>query len=324
MLDSINSSAKSSANFDIKKRLVLAGSSSFATAVFEPLFVHFNILALITQRDKPFGRSAKLKPPHTKEHLSQKLESVSAKIFQPERIDEALISDIRALKPEIILVVAYGKILPRAFLDIALCINIHGSILPQLRGASPLQQMILAQPKYFGITAIKMSEALDSGDMLGFAYIENNGQDINALSVALASCASRLVCDIIVHLDMIAPLKQIESNATYCGKITKANGLVSLESAKSVYYAYLAYCAWPHIFIKSEKGYSLKLFGIELVESSKAHTMGQILAIESSAIILGCKEGSIRVAQVQQEGKGKLDASIYLQGKRLKVGDILQ
>ena len=305
-------------------RVILAGTPSFASAIFAPLLEDssFEILALICQPDKPFGRKGELKAPHTKEMIIQKnLQHIQ--ILQPSSINSAFIESIRDLKPDMILVVAYGKILPQAFLDIAPCVNIHASLLPQWRGASPIQQMLLTQPKFFGITAMKMNLQLDSGEILGFSYLANTGQNFTLLCEQLSHLGAKLAIHTLKHFDEIKPLKQYDLDSSYCGKIVKSFGKVELENAKSVYYAYLAYCEWPHIFIQSESGYTLKLFDLHLIESTQTHKRGEILSIDSQSIVVGCLMGSLRIGFLQQEGKAKIQAPLYINGKRLKIGDIL-
>lgn len=305
-------------------RVILAGTPSFASAIFAPLLEDssFEILALICQPDKPFGRKGELKAPHTKEMIIQKnLKHIQ--ILQPSSINSAFIEPIRDLKPDMILVVAYGKILPQAFLDIAPCVNIHASLLPQWRGASPIQQMLLNQPKFFGITAMKMTARLDSGEILGFSYLANTGQNFTLLCEQLSHLGAKLAIHTLKHFNEIKPLKQYDLDSSYCGKIVKSFGKVELKDAKSVYYAYLAYCEWPHIFIQSESGYTLKLFDLHLIESTQTHKQGEILSIDSQSIVVGCLMGSLRIGFLQQEGKAKIQAPLYINGKRLKIGDIL-
>lgn len=306
-------------------RLILAGTPYFATEVFAPIIEskQFDILGLICQPDKPFGRKAELKAPHTKQYL-QDHNLNHLQIFQPEKIDEVFIESIAQLKPDIILVVAYGKILPKAFLQIAPCINIHASILPSLRGASPLQQMILNQPNYFGVSAMHISEGLDSGDILGFSYVPNTKQNLLTLSSELACAGAKLALRILNNLDYIAPLPQLHAYATYCTKIKKSDGKMSFEcNAQDIYHASLAYIPWPGIFTQSPKGYTLKLFDLTLIESTQSHQVGEILDINAQSIIIGCQKGSLEIGFIQQEGKSKLEASIYARGKRLGKGDTL-
>lgn len=305
-------------------KLILAGTPSFASAIFTPLLEdsNFEILGLICQPDKPFGRKGELKAPHTKEMILQK-NLAHIQILQPNTIDSAFIESVRDLKPDMILVVAYGKILPQAFLDIAPCVNIHASLLPQWRGASPIQQMLLNQPNFFGITAMRMNLRLDSGEILGFSYLANTGQDFTLLCEQLAFLGAKLAIHTLKHFDEIKPLQQYDLDSSYCGKIHKSFGKVELKNAKSVYYAYLAYCEWPHIFIQSENGYTLKLFDVSLIESTQPHKLGEILSIDSTSIVLGCLIGSLRIGFLQQEGKAKIPSPLYINGKRLKIGDIL-
>lgn len=300
-------------------KIVCAGTPMFATDIFEYLHKIHQILCIVSQPDKPFGRKAELKPPHTKEIFAAK----GIPIFQPTHIDNDFVARIKALNPDFIVVVAYGKILPKAFLDIAPCINIHASILPKYRGASPLQQMILKQERYFGVTAMLMNEKLDSGDILGISYLSNTQQNIIALSKELALCGGKLAAYVLSHFASIQPLRQIDADANYCKKIHKMQGCMRFESAVDIYRAYLAYCVWPHIFIQSTRGYILKLFDITLIESTKTHRAGEILDIESQSLTIGCAQGSVRVAQVQQEGKGRISAAVYARGKHLHVGDVL-
>lgn len=306
-------------------RLILAGTPQFATEVFAPIIEskQYEIIGLICQPDKPFGRKAQLKAPHTKQYIQdQNLDQIQ--IFQPETIDELFIESIAQLKPDVILVVAYGKILPKSFLQLAPCINIHASILPALRGASPLQHMILSQPRSFGVSAIHIDERLDSGDMLGFSYIPNTQQDLPTLSSQLARAGGKLALRILANLNRIAPLPQIHSDATYCTKIKKSDGEVHFsQNAQDIYHASLAYVPWPGIFTQSPKGYMLKLFELTLIESSQSHQAGEILDIGERGVVVGCQRGSLKIGYIQQEGKSKLEATTYIRGKRLKQGDKL-
>lgn len=305
-------------------KIILAGTPSFASAIFAALLENsaFEILALICQPDKPFGRKGELKFPHTKEMIVQKnLKHIQ--ILQPNTIDSTFIESMRDLKPDMILVVAYGKILPQAFLDIAPCINIHASLLPQWRGASPIQQMLLNQPDFFGVTAMKMNLKLDGGEILGFSYLANTGQNFTLLCKELSSLGAKLAINTLKHFNEIKPLRQYDLDSSYCGKIQKSFGKVELKDAKSVYCAYLAYCEWPHIFIQSVNGYTLKLFDLHLVESTQTHKQGEILHIDSQSIVVGCLMGSLRIDFLQQEGKAKIPAALYTNGKRLKIGDTL-
>lgn len=302
-------------------KILFAGTPAFATTIFERIYHEniFTIVGLLCQPDKPFGRKGELKPPHTKEYFK----TLDVKILQPEKIDENVVKTIESLAPDVILVVAYGKILPTRFLNIARCINIHASLLPQWRGASPLQQMLINQPAYFGITAMNISPKLDSGEILGYSYVPNTHQNFPTLSLELAQSGGKLALKVLKNLSSLQAIKQINADSTYCQKIKKNDGCVTFDNAREIYHKYLAYCVWPHIFIYSSLGYTLKLSRISLCDVSSSNTQGEILAIESDSIIIGCSKGSLRIQNLQQEGKKTLGAVEYLCGKRLKVGEIL-
>ena len=302
-------------------RILFAGTPSFATEVFCQIYENqeFEIVGLLCQPDKPFGRRKELKAPHTKEYF----QNTGIKILQPKNIDKNLIDFIASLQPDVILVVAYGKILPLDFLNLARCINIHASLLPHLRGASPLQQMIIQQTPYFGVSVMDLSTRLDSGEILGYSYVPNTQQNLPTLSLELAQAGGKLALKVLRNLQCLKPLKQIDADATYCKKIHKNEGYVNFDNALKIYYKYLAYCAWPQIFIRSSLGYTLKLSEISLDEPYSSHIQGKILAIGSQSIVVGCTKGSLRIKTLQQEGKSALESPVYLRGKRLQVGDIL-
>ena len=150
--------------------IVFMGTPKYAAKILRALAeAKFKIAAVFTQPDKPVGRKQILTPSEVKIYAQQHLLAVP--IFQPASLkDEAVAAQIKELKPDFIVVAAYGKILPQAVLDIALCINLHASILPKYRGASPIQSALLAGEKQTGVTAMLMDAGLDTGDMLDFAY----------------------------------------------------------------------------------------------------------------------------------------------------------
>lgn len=154
-------------------KIVFMGTPDYATEIFKELFTckDIEVPLLITQPDKPVGRKQLLTPPHTKAYVVDN--SLEIEIYQPTtlRSDEAY-EYINSFSPDYIVVAAYGQILPKKILDIAPCINLHASLLPQYRGASPIQSSLLNEDKFAGVTSILMEEGLDTGDILGFSYFE--------------------------------------------------------------------------------------------------------------------------------------------------------
>lgn len=298
-------------------RIIFFGTPLFAKNILEEVHKHFEIAALITQEDKPFGRKKELKAPECKEFILKN--NLKIPIFQPKKSSE-IIEQIKSLKPDIILVAAYGKILAKEITNNFYCINIHGSILPKYRGASPLHSMILANDKYFGISIIKMNEMLDSGEILSLSYIKNNGFNIDETIQILSYIGANLVIKTLKNLNKIAPLKQLEADCSYCKKINKADGLIDFSNAKEIYQKYLAYKIWPQIYTKD----GTKLFNISLNEANSLNKIGEILEISKDYVTIACGIGSIRVESIQAVGKTKVRASEYINGKRLLKGDIFK
>lgn len=298
-------------------RIVFFGTPDFAKHILEILLPHFEIIALVTQEDKPFGRKQELKSPQTKAFVLEN--NLQIPIFQPKKVSD-IIETLHEMKPDILLVVAYGKILPKNIVDEFYCINIHGSILPKYRGASPINEMILKNDKFFGVTLIKMNEKLDSGEMLAFSIIENKYFDIAESLTLLSTMGGNLAIKVLNNLHSIQPLKQIEADSSICKKLTKNDGIITFNNAKDIFIKSLAYKIYPQIMLKS----GIKLFDVAINELDSKNIGGEILAIRKDSVIIGCENGSILVKSLQKIGKNKISANDFINGMRLKKGDILQ
>ncbi|MDO7252743.1 methionyl-tRNA formyltransferase [Helicobacter cappadocius] len=302
-------------------KILFMGTPCFAKIVLEKILEDstHQIIGLFSQPDRPFGRKQELKFPDTKEFLIQRKEKIP--IFQPEVLDEKCVDIISSLSPDVILVVAYGKILPKKILSLSKCINIHASILPKYRGASPIQEMILNDDSEYGVSVINMEESLDSGDILGVHSFEvKEYMDIDSLSRVLAQMGADLVLRILQNLSHIQPIRQIHSESSYCKKILKEDGLIDFGDAKKIFLKSLAYASWPNIFLKN----GLKFFGINLVDEDGSFSPGEILEIRKNTIVVGCKKGIIEITTLQAPGKQKISASAYVRGKRFEIGHILK
>lgn len=298
-------------------RIVFFGTPDFAKNILEILLPHFEIIALVTQEDKPFGRKQELKSPQTKAFVLEN--NLQIPIFQPKKVSD-IIETLHEMKPDILLVVAYGKILPKNIVDEFYCINIHGSILPKYRGASPINEMILKNDKFFGVTLIKMNEKLDSGEMLAFSIIENKYFDIAESLTLLSTMGGNLAIKVLNNLHSIQPLKQIEADSSICKKLTKNDGIITFNNAKDIFIKSLAYKIYPQITLKS----GIKLFDVAINELDSKNIGGEILAVRKDSVIIGCENGSILVKSLQKIGKNKISANDFINGMRLKKGDILQ
>ncbi len=303
------------------RRIVFMGTPDYATMIFEKLLEKdYNITALFTQPDKPVGRKHVVTPPHIKQFALDN--GLSLPIYQPNSLKEiATIQTIKDLNPDIIIVAAFGQILPKDILDIAPCINLHASLLPKYRGASPIQQALLNGDEYTGITSMLMDVGLDSGDILGLKYFKIPKDMVVAeLFDKLSSLAADLTIETLENFDNIIPKKQNLSLVSHCGKVNKKDGLVKFGNAESFYNSYRAYKSWPDIYLES----GLKIKECELVESDSLNeTAGKIASIEKDFIIVECLKGSIKIKTVQPQSKKAMNVSDYIRGARLEAGDIL-
>lgn len=300
-------------------KIIFMGTPEYAARILEKILAtkEMEVVAVYTQPDKPVGRKKVLTPPVVKTIALQN----NISVYQPNRLrDESAIKELREIECDYIVVAAYGQILPRVILEHAPCINLHASILPYYRGASPVQQTLLNGDSKTGITAMLMDEGLDTGDIIKIKEIDV-GEDEMAESLfdRLTDAACELTIDVLENFNKYTPIKQDDAQSSHCIKITKHDGEVTFEDAQTLFNKYRAFTPWPGIYLAS----GLKLKKIELVEKESAHESGKILQIEKESIVLGCKKGSIRVYRVQPESKNEMDVLSYINGKRIGVADTL-
>lgn len=305
----------------MSKRIVFMGTPDYATRIFEELLnSSYTLVGLFTQPDKPIGRKQIITAPHIKQFCIDK--GLDLPIFQPQKLrgNKEAKKQIEDLKPDFIIVAAYGQILPREILDIAPCINLHASLLPKYRGASPIQESLLNDDEFTGVTSMLMEEGLDSGDILGLQYLKiTPTMEVSEAFSKLSDIAAKLTITTLDNYEIIEAKKQDESEVSYCKKIKKEHGEVNFQSAKELHLKYKAYSYWPGVFLNS----GLKLKDIELIETSSSNKQGEILEILNDSIVIGCKKGSLKIKTLQAPSKKALCTSDYVRGKRLNLGDIL-
>ena len=294
-------------------KIIFMGTPEYAQVILQRLIDtdEIEVVAVFTQPDKPVGRKKVLTPPIVK---TLALEQGIA-VYQPSRLrDEEVVQEVLAISCDFIVVAAYGQILPKAILEHAPCINLHASILPKYRGASPIQQVLLNAETKTGVTAMLMDEGLDTGDILKISYLYVSDDTMaESLFDKLTQIASELTIDVLLNYASLKPIKQNEEEVTHCAKITKADGEVNFDDAKTLYNKYRAFTPWPGIYLKS----GLKLKKIALLETEKNHNPGKILQIDKESIVVGCEKGSIRIFSVQAPSKKEVDILSYINGKRL-------
>ncbi len=300
-------------------KIIFMGTPDYAEKILESLIVteEMDIVAVYTQPDKPVGRKKIMTPPIVKTLALQH----EIQVYQPNRLrDEEVVSELLEMECDYIVVAAYGQILPLAILNHAPCINLHASILPQYRGASPIQQTLLNDDKTTGVTAMLMEEGLDTGDILKIASFDvPKDMMVETLFAALTDVAVDLTRDVLQNFHSYTPQKQIESEASYCKKISKKDGLVSFDNAHTIYNKYRAFTPWPGIYLEN----GMKLKKIELVDKCALGESGKIIEIHKDNVVISCDKGAFRIFSVQPQSKKEMSVIAYINGKRLGLDDRL-
>jgi len=299
--------------------VIFMGTPDYASEILSALVADsdINVVAVYTQPDKPVGRKKVMTPPITKVVALEN----SLAVYQPNRLrDEETVAELLSIDCDYIVVAAYGQILPKAVLDHAPCINLHASILPAYRGASPIQQAILNGDKETGVTAMLMDVGLDTGDIIKIEKISiADDEMVSTLFDRLTVCATALTLDVLKNFKSYQPVPQDESLATHCTKITKQEGLVSFDDAQTLYNRYRAFTPWPGVYLES----GLKIKEMTLVSSAGSHNAGAILEMTKEQVVVGCEKGSVAITLVQPASKKEMSVIAYLNGKRLSLADTL-
>ena len=303
----------------MSKRIVFMGTPDYAAAILDELInaEDIEIVAVFTQPDKKVGRKQQIKMSEVKEIALK----ASLKVYQPNRLRDAEnVKILEELNPDMMIVAAYGQILPKSILDIAPCINLHASLLPEYRGASPIQQMLLNSDKNGGVTAMLMDEGLDTGDILAMSILKiENSMMLSSLYEKLTQMASSLTLSVVRNFEALNSVAQLSCDASHCTKITKEQGLTRLENAQDVYNQYRAYTPWPGIFLEN----GMKLLDLSLNSEIGTHRSGEIIEILDESVIIGCKVGSIAIKTLQPPSKKAMSIHSYLNGKHISVGNTL-
>ncbi len=293
------------------------GTPHYAKEILETLInaEDMDVSLVLTQPDRPVGRKKVMTPPPVKVLA----EEHGIDVLQQNRLsDEGIAEAIKAANPDFIIVAAFGQLLPKSILDIAPCINLHASLLPQYRGASPVQQSLLNGDEKTGVTSMLMEEGLDTGDILEkVEFIIPKEMRLHALMQQLTVDACELTLSTVRNFKTITPQKQDESQATLCKKIKKSDGEIDFGDAVVIYNKYRAFEGWPGIFAAN----GTKFDGMSLVEEETAHKAAEILAFEEESVIVGCSRGALKIETLQPASKKAMTAKAYCVGRGLKVGN---
>ncbi len=305
--------------------LVFMGSPQFAVPTLEALAREHDVLAVFTQPDKPAGRGQQLAAVPVK-HWAR---THSVPVYQPQsfRKEPQAIDILRDLKPEVIVVAAYGLILPQAVLDVPTfgCLNVHGSILPRHRGAAPIMSAILAGDAETGITIMRMDAGLDTGPMLSVAREPIRSDDTTAsLSERLSYIGAQLMADTLPKYlsGEIAPQPQPEEGATYSPKIDKADARIDWNKpAGEIERMVRAYIPWPGTFTFWD-GVQVKVLKAGIRDQGSGIT-GEVVKLGDRSIGVVTGSGVLVLKEIQLAGRKAMKAEDFVRGQPKLVGAVL-
>jgi len=315
----------------IQLRVVFMGTSSFADAILATLLANkYNVIGVYTQPDKKVGREQKL------EKSAVKITTETAKIpvFSPGKFDASEIVKLEEQKPDLLIVAAYGKILPQAVLDLPGfgAINVHASLLPNYRGPSPIQNAILSGEKETGATIMLMDAGIDTGAMLSQKKLAIGPAETNdELSARLAQLSAKLLLETIPDWieRKIKPIEQDDKKASLCQLIERSDGkIIWSEEAREIHNQYRAFFSWPGIFTHWEKASAfirIKLNKISFSENNlpENHHIGEVFATQEK-IAVQTGKGLIFLEELQREGKTNLKIKDFINGNPDFIGSILK
>ncbi len=309
-------------------KILFMGTPDFAVFTLKALVERGeNVIGVVTQTDKPRGRGYELLPTPVKVYAQEH----NIPVYQPKTLrDEAFASLLAEIDPELIVVVAFGKILPVNVLEYPKygCINVHGSLLPAYRGAAPMQRAIMDGCAETGITTMYMAEGLDTGDMLLKASLPIEESDnFETIHDKLGALGAQTMLDTLDALRQgtLVPEAQDDSLANYAEKIQKSDLLLDFSlDARTLHNHIRGTSPIPLSFTHLPNGSLLKVYAARVYDEDKVHDAapGTVVGLDGE-ILVACGKGTLALCQVIPEGKKRMPAADYIRGRKLNVGDLL-
>lgn len=307
-------------------RVVFMGTPDFAVPTLNTLIAsRHEVAAVVTQPDRPKGRGKHLTMPPVKETAL----AHGIPVLQPERIRHPEVYEqLKDLKPDVIIVAAFGQIIPGNILTLPRygCLNVHASLLPKYRGASPIQWAILNGDDKTGITIMQMQEGLDTGDILLQQEVALTGKETGgSLFDTLSGLGGPLVLQALSGLEAqtLTPVAQDEEQATHVRMLTKAMGQIDWKQpAATIERLIRGLDPWPAAYT-TFGGKTLKLWKAGVVPSEETAPCGTVLAIQKDGFVVQTGKNALLVLEVQLEGKKRMEAAAFLRGVHLDAGILL-
>jgi methionyl-tRNA formyltransferase len=310
-------------------KIIFAGTPHFAASALAALLREHRVVAVLTQPDRPAGRGMQLAASPVKQLALQH----GLAVLQPATLKtEQVQRSIAALDADVMVVAAYGLILPQAVLQLPRqgCLNIHASLLPRWRGAAPIQRAILAGDNETGITIMQMDEGLDTGDMLLHHACPIEANDTaQTLHDKLAEMGASSILEALRLLqeNRLTPIKQGNDAACYAAKLLKSEAQIDWrQDARQIERAVRAYNPFP-VCHANLNGVAIKVWQAELCldklsEPDKCCNPGKVIAVDKSGITVACGKDALRLEALQRPGGKAQPAAQFLQAMPVKVGDV--
>ncbi len=310
-------------------RVVFMGTPDFAVGTLRALVeAGHQVVGVVTQQDKPKGRGKAMQPTPVKEAAL----SYGIPVYQPKRVREPeFFETLKDLEPDVIVVVAFGQIIPQSILDLAPygCLNVHASLLPKYRGAAPIQWAVIDGEEVSGVTIMRMDAGLDTGDMISKVIVPITKEETGeSLFDKLSEAGAKLLVETIPTLvdgTAVFEKQPAESPTAYAAMIQKEMGNIDWnKSAVSLERLVRGLNSWPSAYTKLN-GKTLKIWKAEVLEQSAdvAACAGTVLQADTKGLLIQTGEGILVVRELQLEGKKRMDSAAFLRGYTIEKGTVL-
>ena len=304
-------------------RIVFMGTPDFSVGTLEAVVAAgHEVACVVTQPDKPRGRGKELQPTPVKEAAQRH----GLPVYQPAKIrDPEAVEKIRSFQPDVIVVVAFGQIIPQQILDIPRygCINVHASLLPKYRGAAPIQWAVINGEKESGVTTMQMDEGLDTGDMLLKTTIVLDEKETGgSLHDKLSDAGAKLCVETLKRLEegSIQPEKQGESPTEYARMLNKAMGAIDWnQDAVSIERLIRGLNPWPSAYTTWDNK-TMKIWDADVLSYDGTEEPGTVVDVTKNTIVIAAGEGALALKEIQLAGKKRMPVQAFLLGSSVETG----
>lgn len=307
-------------------KLIFMGTPDFAVPTLKTLIEsRHEVIAVITQPDKPKGRGKEMQFPPVKEAALE----AGIPVYQPVKVrDEKFVAMMAEWKPDAIIVAAFGQLLPKSILDMPKygCINVHASLLPKYRGAAPIQWAVIDGEKETGITAMLMNEGLDTGDMLKKVVVPIDEKETGeSLHDKLCVLGGPLMLDVLDELEAGTAVRtpQKDADSCYARMLKKEMGSIDFSMpAEKIERLIRGLNSWPSAYTHVN-GKTLKIWSADVLDKEYQGACGEIVELTKDSLLVKTGKGTLALQEVQLEGKKRMEVDAFLRGYPLEKGMLL-